>query len=893
MKFDSFQKFYKTIHSFFLKSPHTKKKTNRKIAARLIKFAEMPVNEVLQSLETSELGLYQKEVHKKLKQYGPNEIAHDKPPTWYSLLFRNFTNPFVALLLGLGVLSYFLGEADAAIIISFMLIISILMRFIQEYRSNKAAEKLQALVSTTATVLRRNNGHNESKSIEINIKFLVPGDIIRLSAGDMIPADVRLISAKELFVSQSSLTGESMPIEKDESFQPDKSIKNPIELPNMCFMGTNVVNGSALAVIINTGNDTYFGSIAEAIAGERPLTSFDLGVNKVSWLLIRLMFLMVPLVFILNGLTKGDWFEAFLFALSVAVGLTPEMLPMIVTANLARGAIQMSQHKVIVKRLNAIQNFGAMNILCTDKTGTLTQDRIILENYLDAEGEESEEVLQYAYLNSYYQTGLKNQLDIAVLEHKLLETELKLNRTYKKVDELPFDFNRRRMSVVVEKSNHGHLLICKGAVEEILTICTKVQYSRSLKKMSDALKEKLDLQKRELNEDGLRVLAVAYKEFPHGHEKEYRNHDEAELTFLGFLAFLDPPKHSTHLAIAKLEKHNVQVKVLTGDNELVTQKICRWVKLPFDKVLIGDQIDNMSDSELKKAVDQTTIFAKLCPMQKTRIIAALKSNGHIVGYLGDGINDAAALREADIGISVDTAVDIAKESADIIMLEKNLSFLGEGVIEGRQTFGNIIKYIKMAVSSNFGNVFSIVGASVLFPFLPMKPIQLLTQNLLYDTSQVAIPFDNVDEEFLSKPRKWDAGGIVKFMLFIGPISSIFDYITFAVLWFVFSADSLATQALFQSGWFVEGLLSQTLIVHMIRTQKIPFFQSIASLPLLLTTAAIMAIGIYIPYSYIGQSIGLVPLPAAFFYWLTGILLSYCLLTQVVKMWFIKRYNYWL
>lgn len=668
---------------------------------------------------------------------------------------------------------------------------------------------------------------------------------------------------------------------------------NPLEMPNICFMGTNVLNGTAAAVIINTGNRTYFGSMAKCITGYRPLTSFDLGVNKVSWLLIQFIFIMVPIVFFINGFTKGDWFEAFLFSVSVAVGLTPEMLPMIVTTNLARGAVEMSRHKVVVKRLNAIQNFGAMDILCTDKTGTLTQDHVILEKYLDAEGEENDEVLNYAYLNSFHQTGLKNLLDVAVLEHKILEEELQLNKAYHKIDEIPFDFTRRRMSVVLEKTPDQHLLICKGAVEEVLSLCTQAKLNHSIAPLSAEELSKLDILKQELNEDGLRVLAIAYKEIPNGVHREYHVQDETELTFLGYLAFLDPPKHSTTKALASLNEYNVQVKILTGDNELVTQKICRWVHLPVEGVLTGSQLEAMSDEDLKIMIDKITIFAKLTPLQKSRVIKVLKSNGHTVGYLGDGINDAPALREADIGISVDTAVDIAKESADIIMLEKSLLFLVQGVIEGRKTFGNIIKYIKMALSSNFGNVFSVLGASALLPFLPMKAVQLLTQNLLYDLSQTAIPFDHVDTEFLQKPRKWEPGGIARFMLCIGPISSIFDYITFGVMWFVFAANNPENQALFQSGWFIEGLLSQTLIVHMIRTQKIPFFQSIASIPLLITTFLVMAIGIYIPYTFVGESIGLVPLPGNYFYWLFAILLSYCLLTQLVKGWFIKRFNYWL
>jgi Mg2+-importing ATPase len=658
-------------------------------------------------------------------------------------------------------------------------------------------------------------------------------------------------------------------------------------------MGTNVLNGTAVAVIVMSGSQTYFGSMAKNIIAYRPITSFDIGVNKVSWLLIRFMLAMVPIVFFLNWFTKGSWLEAFLFSLSVAVGLTPEMLPMIVTANLARGAINMSKSRVIVKKLNAIQNFGAMDVLCTDKTGTLTQDKIILDRYLNIEGEDSNEVLDYGYLNSFYQTGLKNLMDIAVLKHSEVAKNLNLDKEYRKIDEIPFDFNRRRMSVIVEKAPQKHLLICKGAVEEVLAVSTEARMNGSVVPLTEEIKERIKGLIIDLNEDGLRILAVAYKEFSNPGTKEYRPADENQLVVLGILAFLDPPKHSAEAALAKLNEYNVGVKVLTGDNELVTRKICGWVNLKIEGSLTGAQIEKLTDEELKSFVETTTIFTKLSPLQKSRIIVALKSNGKTVGFLGDGINDAPALREADIGISVDTAVDIAKESADIIMLEKSLLFLGDGVIEGRKTFGNIIKYIKMTLSSNFGNVFSILGASALLPFLPMQAIQILVQNLLYDISQISIPFDHVDKDFLIKPRKWNPNGIAKFTLFIGPISSIFDYTTFALMWFYFDANTIAKQSIFQSGWFIEGLLSQTLIVHMIRTQKIPFIQSIASLPLLLTTAIIMAIGICIPYTYVGASIGLVPLPLSYFPWLVLTLLCYCVLTQIVKVWFINKYHYWL
>lgn len=881
-----------------LKSRFFSKKKNaheaeQTISASLMRYSQKPIEDIYKELKTSINGLDERRAKARLKKYGSNEIAHEKPPTWYFLLLNNFRNPFVVLMMFLGVVSFFLEQYDSVVIISIMVILSVFIRFIQEFKSNNAAQKLSALVSTKATVFRRSGAHLETQKYEIKMKDLVPGDIIHLSAGDMVPADIRLITSKELYVGQSILTGESLPVEKDAIIKPLDGETNPLSMPNLCFMGTNVRNGTATAIVLGTSNHSYIGTLSKTITGHRALTSFDIGINKVTWLLIKFIFVMVPLVFLINGISKGDWLDSLLFALAVAIGLTPEMLPMIVTANLARGALEMSKSKVIVKRLNAIQNFGAMNILCTDKTGTLTEDHIILEKHLDAEGNENEEVLHYGYLNSYHQTGLKNLLDIAVLENTHVTLQEKYNKEYQKIDEIPFDFNRRRMSVVLRTPAATDLLICKGAVEETLDVCKNVKINGVITPLTPEIKEKLSSIQKDLNEDGLRVLGLSYREFPSVNNKEYKVPDEKDLVFMGFLAFLDPPKLSTEKAIAELNSLDVEVKILTGDSELVTEKICKWVNLPNKGTLLGKQIEDMNEEDLKKAVEISTVFAKLTPLQKSRIIKALKSNGHTVGFLGDGINDAAALREADIGISVDNAVDIAKESADIIMLEKNLMFLADGVMEGRRTFGNIIKYIKMALSSNFGNMFSVLGASIILPFLPMLSIQILLQNLLYDFSQTTIPFDRVDEEFLKKPRKWDPAGITKFILFIGPISSIFDYVTFAVMWYVFGADSVEKQALFQSGWFIEGLLSQTLIVHMIRTQKIPFIQSIASVPLLATTAIIMAIGIYIPYSFIGTSINLVPLPGDYFYWLIGILLAYCTLTQLVKVWFIKRFNYWL
>jgi len=856
-------------------------------------------------LETNISGLSDDEVHDRINAFGLNEVTHEKAPKWYIQFVEAFLNPFIAVLFILSIISLITdviiqepGDRDytTVLVIGTMVMLSAMLRFVQEFRSNQAAEKLKSMVKTTATVIRE-----EGKS-EIDIKELVPGDIIQLSAGDMIPADVRILQSKDLFVSQSMLTGEALPVEKTWNAVADAAKQSPLDLNNICFMGTNVVSGTAMATVVNTGEDTYFGSLSKSLVGKRAETSFDKGVNSVSWLLIRFMLVMVPLVFLINGLTKHDWLQAFLFGLSIAVGLTPEMLPMIVTANLAKGAVNMSKRKVVVKRLNAIQNIGAMDILCTDKTGTLTMDKIVLERHLNVYGLEDSEVMKWAYLNSFHQTGLKNLLDVAVLEHVDIHSCLKEGETYKKVDEIPFDFQRRRMSVILEGKNHKHLLICKGAVEEMLDQCSHAFVpgeddslqieTDDVTPMDDKMREIVLKKSNQLNAEGLRVLLVAVKEYDE-RPLTYSKADESDMILTGFIGFLDPAKPSASLAIDALHKLGVTIKVLTGDNEIVTKKICKDVGIPFTNILLGRDLETMSDEELTKQIDDVSILAKLSPIQKSRVVKILQAKGHTVGFMGDGINDAAALRDADVGISVDTAVDIAKESADIILLEKDLMVLRKGVIYGRRTFGNIIKYIKMTASSNFGNMFSMLGASALLPFLPMLPIQILINNLLYDISQISIPWDKMDEDYIEKPRKWDAGGIGKFMIFIGPISSIFDYATFAVLWFVFKANSPAHQGFFQTGWFIESLLSQTLIVHMIRTRKIPFIQSWATAPVLALTTAIMAIAIYLPFSPLASAFKLEPMPFMFFPWLLIILVAYCFLTQLIKGWFINKFHQWL
>ncbi|WP_449426724.1 magnesium-translocating P-type ATPase [Rhodanobacter umsongensis] len=852
-------------------------------------------DELLSTLETTSAGLDEEQIEARLHRDGPNEVSHEKPPHWSRQLLRAFKNPFIVVLLVLAVVQVFATPDDMSgpIIIAVMVAISVLLNFTQEFRSSRAAENLKAMVRNTATVTRKaSDGHSEQ--IEVPVVELVAGDIVHLGAGDMVPGDLRLLSAKDLFISQAILTGESLPVEKSaparvsDGSSPQK-YDSPLDLPTVCYMGTNVISGTAAAVVVATGARSYLGSLAHSMSGQRVQTSFDRGVKSVSWLLIRFMAVMVPIVFLINGLDKHNWTEAFLFALSVAVGLTPEMLPLIVTANLSKGALAMSRRKVVVKRLNAIQNFGAMDVLCTDKTGTLTLDKIVLERHLDLDGEESDEALEFGYLNSRFQTGLKNLMDKAVLEHRDLESAA---TRYRVIDEIPFDFQRRRMSVVVARDDGEHLLICKGAVEEMLSICAYARVGDVTEPMTDERRRDIKEMTHRLNEDGLRVLVVAVQREP-SHDRPYSVADESDLIAVGCLAFLDPPKDSAGTAIRALHQHGVEVKVITGDNEAVTRKICREVGLDVTHSVQGKEIESLDDAALDALVARTTVFAKMSPLQKARVVRSLQRQGHTVGFLGDGINDAPALHDADVGISVDTATDIAKESADIILLEKNLMVLEEGVLEGRVTFGNIMKYIKMTASSNFGNVLSMLIASAFLPFLPMLPLQILVLNLLYDISQLSIPFDRMDEDYLRKPRKWDAGDIGRFMVWIGPASSVFDMTTFLLLWYVFGANSVAHQSLFQSGWFIESLLTQTLVVHMIRTRKIPFLQSSAAAPVLGLTTAIIVIGMLLPYTAVGAKIGMMEMPPVYFAWLALTVVAYCALTQLVKVVYTRRYGRWL
>ncbi|WP_080494117.1 magnesium-translocating P-type ATPase [Burkholderia ubonensis] len=885
--------------------------------------AARPLDHTLKALRTSTRGLTYEQATDRLQLDGPNEIAHDKPPHWTRQLLMSFHNPFVYVLLVLAAISFCTdvwfaapGDRDyvGMTILLTMVTISALLRFAQEFRSLRAAEKLKAMVRTTATVQRAVTDTSEPARRDIPMREVVIGDIVHLSAGDMIPADVRLITSRDLFISQAVLTGEALPVEKYDTLgavagksadaghaAANDASQSLLDLGNVCFMGTNVVSGTATAVVVATGEDTYFGSLARNVVSHKRIeTSFDRGVASVSWLLIKFMFVMVPIVFMINGLTKGDWLSALTFALAVAVGLTPEMLPMIVSANLARGAVAMARRKVVVKRLNSVQNFGAMDVLCTDKTGTLTQDKIILEHHLDLSGHKNEEILRLGWLNSFHQSGQKNLIDIAVVNRANEIGERVKPQGYKKIDELPFDFVRRRLSVVVEDTRGAHTLICKGAVEEMLAVSTHVQDEDGVRPLDFVARKRLLEQANAYNEDGFRVLVLATRAIPRGDERaQYRTADERDLVVRGFLTFLDPPKESAAPALAALRENGVAVKVLTGDNPTVTMKVCRQVGLEPGKPVLGTEVDALDDATLAQVVERTTVFAKLTPLQKARIVTALQANGHTVGFLGDGINDAPALRDADVGISVDSGADIAKETADIILLEKSLMVLEEGVIKGRETFGNILKYLNMTASSNFGNVFSVLVASAFLPWEPMLATQLLVLNLVYDTSQMLLPWDRMDPEFLKKPRKWEAGNIKRFMLWVGPTSSVFDITTYLLMWTVFGAGALyhlhggaSGQVVMNSGWFIESLVSQTLVVHLLRTQKIPFLQSTAALPVLLSTVTAIAIGCWLPFSPFADALGFMHLPGSYWLWLAATMVGYILLAQTVKTIYVRRYKQW-
>ena len=883
----------------------SKKHDAIQVSPKLIRAASIAPAEVLSEFKSSPEGLTEEEARRRLEAFGPNVVAHERRFTHLRIFVKACLNPLVILLSVLAVISFATAESTSdlvsGVLMVAMVVLGVSLRFVQEARADAAAAKLKAMIHVTATVIR------EGKEREIPLAELVPGDVVKLAAGDMIPADIRILSCKDLFLTQAALTGESLPVEKFDA--PElASGKMPLELASVCFLGTSVESGSATAVVIDTGPNTFLGSMASAIT-EAPLpTSFDKGVAAFTWLMLQFMAVMVPLVFLINGFSKHNWGEAFLFALAVAVGLTPEMLPMIVSVCLSKGAILMSRKKVIVKRLNSIQNLGAMDVLCTDKTGTLTMDHVILKQHCDVALQDDDSVLHMAFLNSHFQTGLKNVLDRAILEDPEVRQYLQI-ADYSKVDEIPFDFSRKMMSVVVSTPSRKHRLICKGAPESVFSRCTEFELEGEIYPMEQVLLEDLKEEHDALSADGFRVLAIAYRDIDP--KPAYNKDDEHSLTLKGYIAFLDPPKETAKPAIAALQKHGIAVKVLTGDNELVSRKISKEVGLPLEHVLTGNDVEAMNDADLAEAAEKTTLFVRLSPAHKQRIIKALQNRKHVVGFLGDGINDSPALRAADVGVSVDTAVDIAKEAADAILLEKSLMVVEEGVTEGRKVFANIIKYIRMGASSNFGNMFSVLGASVWLPYLPMAPIKILTNNLLYDFSQVPIPTDEVDPEQIAKPRPWSIGEIARFIIFIGPCSSVFDYTTYFLMWFIFKCsnlglmpppelaerfahasvsnpDSTYAAALFQTGWFVESLLTQTLIIHVIRTNKIPFIQSRASWPLIVTTVSIMLIGMWLPFSPVGLWLGFVPLPGRYWPLLIVTLLLYMALTQAVKVWLVRK-----
>ncbi|HGF7174586.1 magnesium-translocating P-type ATPase [Enterococcus hirae] len=877
-----------------------KKRDTQKMYAA---FAGKKKQELLNFFHSTDQGMKDEQIEESREKYGENSISYGKKTPFIVEALKAYITPFTLVLIALGVISFITeyvlaapGDKDlfGVIIIFTMVIVSGTMTLVQSVRSNQAAEKLKSLVKVTAAV-KRNGDYTE-----IPMEEIVCGDLVRLSAGDMIPADMRLLSAKDLFISQAALTGESYPVEKQAIVYDDETLSET-SYENLAFMGSNVISGSAEGIIVSVGNETLFGHVAQTLS-EKPIkSSFEIGIHKTSMLLIKFMALMAPTVIVINGLTKGDWLEAFLFGLSVAVGLTPEMLPMIVTTNLVKGASVMAKKGTVIKNLNAIQNFGAIDVLCTDKTGTLTQDKIILEYHMDCSGKEDDRVLRHAYLNSYYQTGLKNLLDVAIIDEakQTLATD-KIN--YRKVDEIPFDFERRRMSVVVEDTAGKTQMITKGAIEEMLSISNYIDIDGIVSPLTNEKRESVLAKVRDLNEDGLRVIGVAQKTNP-SVVGEFSVKDESDMVLIGYLAFLDPPKETTKQALKALKDHGVAVKVLTGDNELVTRSVCRQVGLEINELITGEKISEMDDRELAQVAENHEVFVKLNPQQKARLTTALRQNGHTVGFLGDGINDAPAMKVADIGISVDTAVDIAKESADVILLEKDLTILERGLLSGRETFGNIMKYIKATASSNFGNMFSVLVASTFLPFLPMLPLQILFLNLIYDVSCISLPWDKMDKEYLHEPKKWEASSIGKFMVYFGPTSSIFDITTYLLMYFIIcpavvggdfhtldAQQKIVFIALFHAGWFVESLWSQTLVLHALRTPKIPFIQSNATFAMFTITTLGIVVGSILPFTGFGAELGLMPLPGTYWTWLVVTILAYLTLVTMVKKFYIKKFG---
>ncbi len=854
--------------------------------------AGLDAAQVLARVRSRPEGLTAEEAAERLEETGPNVLAKDQRRGAWELIRGAVVNPLILLLAALSTVAFVTGDPRSGVVMVLMIALSLGLKLFQEAKADNAAAKLKAMISTSATVVR------DGKPSELPMAQLVPGDVVHLGAGDMVPGDVRLLQAKDLFVVQSALTGESFPVEKFEH-ERETPGGSPLALSSVAFLGTSVSSGSAVAVVVATGHATLLGSMAHALSDRAPPSAFDRGINRFTLLLMRLMGAMVVVVFLINGFSKGDWAQAFFFALAVAVGLTPEMLPMIVTVCLSKGAIAMGRKKVIVKRLNAIQNLGAMDVLCADKTGTLTMDQVILERHCDVRLRESDEVLELAYVNSHFQTGLKSVLDRAVLAHEEAHAGARVPQL-SKVDEIPFDFERRVMSVVIRTPEGKDQIISKGAPEAIFPRCANFTVDGELLPMDHAHVEAVRVEHDRLSADGFRVLAIATRTLAPREPAApgatvYGKADETGLTLRGYVAFLDPPKSTAGEAIRALEQHAVSVKVVTGDNELVAKKVCREVGLDPEPALLGPALEKMSDAELAEAAERTVLFARVSPGDKQRIIHALKAKGHAVGFMGDGINDAAALHAADVGISVDSAVDIAKEAADVILLEKSLTVVDEGVLEGRKVFANIVKYVRMGASSNFGNMFSVLGASIFLPFLPMRPIQILANNLLYDIGQTAIPTDEVDPEQLEKPRPWDLRQLYRFIVLVGPCSSVFDYTTYLMMLFVFGCRDVSTPlvaahsaSLFQTGWFVESLLTQTLIIHVIRTNRLPFLQSRSSLALGVVSTLVMAVAVALPYSPLGPSLGFTPLPPLYFALLAATLVCYLALTQAVKTWLLRK-----
>lgn len=868
----------------------TNQKMNQDIKnSELAALALLSERDLMMTFRTSPNGLSQQDALERLEEYGKNEVASERPTPAWLLFIKAFQDPFVYVLLLLLVVSAATKDYEAATIMTVMILASSVIQFIQSFRSQKASFALKEMIENTCGITR--DGVTE----EIPMTDVVPGDVVHLSTGDMIPADAVLIWSNDLFVNQSSLTGESMPVEKfvsaNKKQEKMSESSTALDLENLVFMGTDVLSGQGKAIILRTGEDTFFGGIAKTVNTKRGETAFDVGISKVSQLLLKMVAVLFPVVLLLNGFTKGDWNQAFFFAIAVAVGLTPEMLPMIVTSNLAKGALALSKKKVIVKELSAIQNLGSMDILCTDKTGTITEDEVVLVKHVSPLGLVNQDVLNLGYINSKYQTGWKNLIDHAVIKYYDETKDQFTDSKVTKIDELPFDFSRRRLTVAVDIDGK-HLMVTKGAVEEMAEIVSHVEIEGEILPITPSLSAEMSAVNRRLNEEGMRVIAVAYRRDVHN-EAVYTIEDERDMILAGYIGFLDPAKQSAIPAIESLQKHGVTVKVLTGDNEIVARKVCEDVGIPVTEVLVGNQIEQMTDDALRIKAEQINLFAKLSPMQKSRIISVLQEAGHSVGFMGDGINDAPALRKADVGISVDTAADITKDASSIILLEKSLTVLEDGLLEGRKVFCNMMKYIKITISSNFGNVFSVLVASAFLPFLPMLSFQLLVQNLVYDIAQLTTPWDNVDEEDIAKPVTWGVKGLLKFTLAIGPISSIFDILTFIVMWQVFHANTVAHQGLFQAGWFLVGLTSQTLVVHVIRTKKIPFIQSRASFPLMLSSALAILVGLVIVMTPLAQRFGFEAVPTSYWLWFVGIIASYMLVTQCVKYFYIKKNHEWI